>query len=147
LLKKLVSDWRSKVDGTIEPAQRKAFLYAGHDSTIVNILSALKVWDPQMPDYGITVLLELSRDKITNEYGVDVFLRNSTTTAPPPIDAAGVRRVLPLVQTGGAYERRNSRGLGQGVRERRPELHAAPAKRTLTETLSYKLFLLKKGVK
>jgi prostatic aicd phosphatase len=96
LLKKLVSDWRSKVDGTIEPAQRKAFLYAGHDSTIVNILSALKVWDPQMPDYGITVLLELSRDKITNEYGVEVFLRNSTTTAPHRLMVPGCDEFCPL---------------------------------------------------
>ena len=73
LLKKIVGDWKSVRDNTIEPKDRKAFLYAGHDSTIANLLSALKVFDPQVPGYGAAILLELSRDKITKQYGVEVL--------------------------------------------------------------------------
>lgn len=72
LLKKLHSDWTQKKYGEISPKHRKAFLYGGHDSTISNLLSALKIWDPQIPDYGITVLFEFSRDRISNEFGVQV---------------------------------------------------------------------------
>lgn len=82
-LKKLISDWNSTVDGTLKPKDRKAFLYIGHDSTIVNILSALKVWDPQIPGFAINVLMEFSQDTITKEYGLELFLRNSTSDATP----------------------------------------------------------------
>jgi len=82
-LKKLISDWKSAADGTLKPKDRKAYLYIGHDSTIVNILSALQVWDPQIPGYAINILIELSQDKISKEYGVEIFLRNSTSSAEP----------------------------------------------------------------
>lgn len=72
MLKKLLDDWKSAADGTLKPKERKAFLYIGHDSTIVNILSTLKVWDPQIPGFAINILMEFSRDKITGEYGLEV---------------------------------------------------------------------------
>lgn len=52
--------------------ERKLFLYAGHDSTITNLLRALNVWQQQIPDYGITIMLELLQNRKTNEYGVQV---------------------------------------------------------------------------
>ena len=78
LLKKLINDWKSVIDGTIKPKERKAFLYIGHDSTIVNLLRALKVWDPQVPGYAINIFIEFSQDEYTNEHGIEVFFRNST---------------------------------------------------------------------
>lgn len=71
-IKKLLSDWTAKAVGTIKPRSRKAFLYGGHDSTIVNILRALKVWDKQFPTYAITILFEFSKDLATNDYGLEV---------------------------------------------------------------------------
>lgn len=71
-MKKVLSDWKSKADGTISPPARQAFLYGGHDSTISNLMRALKIWDPQLPGYSITVLLELWKDLVTNKYGVEV---------------------------------------------------------------------------
>lgn len=81
LLKKVINDWQSKADSTISSDPHKAFLYGGHDSTIVNFLRSLKVWDPQLPDYGIAILLELSKDE-SGVYGVEVYLRNSTIVPP-----------------------------------------------------------------
>ncbi|KAJ8954162.1 hypothetical protein NQ318_005756 [Aromia moschata] len=81
-LKKILSDWRSKVEGTLMPEERKAFLYGGHDSTISNLMSTLKVWDAQMPDYGITVLLELSRDLDTDQYGVELTVPGCDSFCP-----------------------------------------------------------------
>lgn len=68
-MKKLINDWKSKEEGTLN---QNAFLYGGHDSTIVNIMRALDVWDPQIPTYGITILFELARDFETGQYGVEV---------------------------------------------------------------------------
>ncbi|KAJ4440010.1 hypothetical protein ANN_08141, partial [Periplaneta americana] len=45
LLKKILSDTKAKTDRTLSPADRKMYMYAGHDSTVTNLLSALKVWD------------------------------------------------------------------------------------------------------
>ncbi|XP_044261275.1 venom acid phosphatase Acph-1-like [Tribolium madens] len=95
LLKKLISDWSSKAEGKLSPAQRKAYLYGGHDSTITNLLSALGVWDPQIPDYGIMVLLELSQDRITRNFGVEIFLRNSTGE-PHKLQIPGCGEFCPL---------------------------------------------------
>lgn len=77
LLKKIIDDWTSYVNGSIKPEEQKAFLYGGHDSTIVNIMRSLDVWDPQLPDYAITVLLEFSKDTISDVYGVEVFYENN----------------------------------------------------------------------
>lgn len=72
LLKKLLADWNSVQEDELKPKNRLAFLYGGHDSTISYILSALNVFDPQVPAFGIAVLLEFSRDKIKKHYGLEV---------------------------------------------------------------------------
>ena len=47
------------------------FMYAGQDSTISNLLSAMKVWDPQISDYGIMILVEMHQNKI-GQHGIKV---------------------------------------------------------------------------
>lgn len=85
-VKKSIGDWDKKIDGKLKT---KIFLYAGHDATVTNILSAFNVWEPQFPDYGITAMLEFSQHKKTGEHGVEIFLRNSTTVEPYPLTIPG----------------------------------------------------------
>ncbi|KAK5638355.1 hypothetical protein RI129_012650 [Pyrocoelia pectoralis] len=94
LLKKLISDWTAAQSNP----KHKAFLYIGHDSTIVNILSTLKVWEPQIPGFAINVLFELSFNDTQNEYGVEIFLRNSTKVWDKPyqLTIPGCGRFCPL---------------------------------------------------
>lgn len=73
------------------------FVYAGHDSTISNLLSALKVWDPQIPDYGIMILIELHSNKM-GSHGIKVFLRNTTHHDPYPLTIPGCNTLCPLDQ-------------------------------------------------
>ncbi|KAK9746279.1 Histidine phosphatase superfamily (branch 2) [Popillia japonica] len=49
----------------------------GHDSTIANLLSALKMFKPHVPDYTSTIILEFSRDRFTDEYGIEVYYKMS----------------------------------------------------------------------
>jgi prostatic aicd phosphatase len=58
-------------EGMLTPADCKMFVYFGHDSTISNLLSAIKVWDPQIPDYGIMILVERHQNK-TGQHGTKV---------------------------------------------------------------------------
>ncbi|CAO1354775.1 unnamed protein product [Diamesa hyperborea] len=92
-VKKAIKDWQEKI---AQKLKTKIFLYAGHDSTITNILSAFNVWEQQFPDYGITAMLELSQHKKTNEYGIEIFLRNSTSKPPYQLTIPGCTAFCPL---------------------------------------------------
>ncbi|CAG9820084.1 unnamed protein product [Phaedon cochleariae] len=98
LLKKLIEDWSAKAAGTIKPSARKAILYGGHDGTIVNLLSTLKVWDEQFPGYAITILFELYKDNATSDYGVEIYLRNSTEVPPFKLTIPGCDSFCPLTK-------------------------------------------------
>ncbi|KAK7867403.1 hypothetical protein R5R35_003832 [Gryllus longicercus] len=93
LLKKIVEDAKEKINGTLE---RKFFMYAGHDSTIVNLLMSLGVWDTQVPGYGILTLVELHQEKENGNYGIKVFLRNSTEEDPYALEIPGCGHYCPF---------------------------------------------------
>lgn len=52
-------------------SKRNMFLYAGHDSTVSNLMMALKVWDEQIPVYNIMSIIELHH--VNDVYGVKVI--------------------------------------------------------------------------
>ncbi|XP_053672207.1 venom acid phosphatase Acph-1 [Anopheles nili] len=71
-LRKTLNEWEALIANP-SGAHKKILLYAGHDSTVVNILSALKVWNENdLPDYGVMGVLELFYDSGSNRYGVVV---------------------------------------------------------------------------
>jgi prostatic aicd phosphatase len=73
-VKKALSDWKLKI---ADKLRKKIFIYAGHDATVTNILSAFNAWEVQFPNYGVTGILELSMRKDTGNYGIQIFLKNS----------------------------------------------------------------------
>ncbi|CAD7077103.1 unnamed protein product [Hermetia illucens] len=95
-LKKMFKEWVEKRDNKLSPKDRKLFIYTGHDSTVVNILSALKIWEQQYPVYAIMSMFELYKDKKTGEYGVEVYLRNTTAGEPTPLTIPGCTFHCPL---------------------------------------------------
>lgn len=95
-LKKLSTEFEAKRNETIKPAERKISLYCGHDSTVVNILSGLNVWKQQMPVYGIMTLIELVRDRSTDEIGVQIYLRTSSKRSAIPLVIPGCDHFCPL---------------------------------------------------
>uniref|UniRef100_A0A2M4AMW9 Putative lysosomal & prostatic acid phosphatase n=1 Tax=Anopheles triannulatus TaxID=58253 RepID=A0A2M4AMW9_9DIPT len=71
-LRKTLNEWEALIANP-KASHKKILMYAGHDSTVVNILSALRVWDERvLPDYGTMGILELRRDTRTGKYGVVV---------------------------------------------------------------------------
>lgn len=74
-LAKTIAEWEALI-AKPKGANKKIFLYAGHDSTVVNLLSAFKVWNEnELPDYGVMGVLELYRDANTGKYGVVVGVK------------------------------------------------------------------------
>lgn len=94
-LKKLITEWQQKRDNQLKPKDRKIFLYTGHDSTVVNILSAIGVWEQQLPVYGIMGIFELLQDVQTGEWGVQVYLRKNNKPAVP-LSLPGCEHFCPL---------------------------------------------------
>lgn len=77
-LKKTISEWDAVIASNKSPAtkNKKMYLYAGHDSTVVNILSAFNVWREQIPGYAIMALFELYKHRRTDEYSVRIYQKN-----------------------------------------------------------------------
>lgn len=73
-LQKIFQQMQAKVRGSLKPEERKMFLYCGHDWTITNILSALKVWKRQMPRFSALIAFELHQHPETMEYYVEVAI-------------------------------------------------------------------------
>lgn len=118
-IEKLVTEFKNKRDGKLKPKDLKINLYTGHDSSVVNMLSALNVWPKQFPTYGImgecwtqkfmdtksftnvfprpiVGMFEMVRDKKTGELGVQIYLRNSATSGAIPLTIPGCDHFCPL---------------------------------------------------
>lgn len=95
-LKKMIAEQQDKVSNNLKPKDRKLYIYTGHDSTIVNILSGLNVWEKQFPAYAIMGIFELVRDKKTQEIGVQIYMRNSPSSGAIPLTIPGCEHFCPL---------------------------------------------------
>lgn len=71
LMKKIVSDSEHKMLNTLNPQQRKMFLYSGHENNIASILDLLNLQDVMgVPPYGSHIMIELHL--INGTYGFKV---------------------------------------------------------------------------
>ncbi|KAL5278624.1 hypothetical protein ACFFRR_003323 [Megaselia abdita] len=94
-LKKMVNEMVQKANSTLKPADRKLYIYTGHDSTVVNILMALKVWPNEFPNYAIQAYFELHKSKEGNYY-VEIYMRNAVKGEPVPLTLPGCDFKCPL---------------------------------------------------
>lgn len=94
LLKKILHGSLAKANNSQSHKDIKMYSYSGHDSTVSNLLLALKVWDEQVPNYNILALIELH--EIDGVYGFKVFLRNSTHIEPYELTIPGCEQFCAL---------------------------------------------------
>lgn len=71
-LTKMFDEMKDKANNKLSPKDRKMFIYTGHDSTVVNVMAALKIWKRQLPRYSSMVIFELHKNKQTGEHYVEV---------------------------------------------------------------------------
>uniref|UniRef100_W8BS13 Venom acid phosphatase Acph-1 n=1 Tax=Ceratitis capitata TaxID=7213 RepID=W8BS13_CERCA len=82
-LKKMFVEMLEKRDGKLKPSDRKLFIYTGHDTTVVNILASLKIWQRQLPRYSVMTMFELHKNQTSGEYYVEIYFRSN---AKAPIE-------------------------------------------------------------
>ncbi|XP_050429978.1 prostatic acid phosphatase-like isoform X2 [Adelges cooleyi] len=87
LLKKILDDSKFKMT---KNSNHQLYSYAGHDSTLANLLITLGVWDEQIPTYNMLALLEL-HETVKGHFYFKVFLRNDTSLNPYRLTIPGCR--------------------------------------------------------
>ncbi|XP_034121910.1 venom acid phosphatase Acph-1 [Drosophila guanche] len=87
---------QSKISGKMEPSARKMYLSCGHDWTITNVLSALGVWQPQMPRFSALIAFELRQRDDTGEYFVEIFFQNDPDKEPEQLQVPGCAKQCPI---------------------------------------------------
>lgn len=81
LLKKILESSKSKIE--TKKDHPKLIAYSGHDSTVVNVLRALGVWEEQVPSYNIMAMFELfAPGDGEKDWSMKVLLKNSTEEEP-----------------------------------------------------------------
>lgn len=68
----LAKQMLKKANATLEPSNRKIFLYSAHDWTITNILISLQIWKRQMPDFAALILFEMHQHIESKQYFLEV---------------------------------------------------------------------------
>ncbi|XP_030756922.1 venom acid phosphatase Acph-1-like [Sitophilus oryzae] len=87
LLKKILADTESKINGTISPSSRKVFVYSAHDMNVGSFLLSLELYKlVENPPYGSHILIELH--KIRGVYGIRLFYQNYEQRNPIPLKLA-----------------------------------------------------------
>lgn len=113
-LKKTFSEWDAVIssDKSNSSKNKKMFIYAGHDSTVVNILAALNVWKEQIPGYAIMALMELYKHRRTDEYSVRIYQKNVgespiSLTIPGCSEYCPVKKIKTLLNNHAPYSVRS----------------------------------------
>ncbi|XP_076253455.1 venom acid phosphatase Acph-1-like [Rhynchophorus ferrugineus] len=94
LLKKIIEDTQSKINGTISPAERKLFIYAAHERNLAFTLISLGVFNDRVPPYGCFILFEVHL--IDGVYGFKIFYHDWTTTDPKLMIIPGCQEFCPF---------------------------------------------------
>ncbi|KAH8411150.1 hypothetical protein KR222_007847 [Zaprionus bogoriensis] len=89
----LLDELQAKVAGKIKPG-RKLYIDCAHDWTIANVLSALDIWQTQMPRFSALVAFELHRR--ADNYFVEIHFQNDPNEEPKLLQVPGCRKQCPL---------------------------------------------------
>lgn len=73
MLGKVIDNMIGRSLNSLQPAERKIFLYSGHEYTVINILAAMDLYDPpHFPKYSAAVIIELHQTACDGKYAVKV---------------------------------------------------------------------------
>ncbi|XP_017042311.1 venom acid phosphatase Acph-1 [Drosophila ficusphila] len=92
----LLRQMQDKISGKLQPKDRRMFLSCGHDWTITNVLSALDVWEAQMPRFSALIAFELHQNPETGEYFLEVFFQNDPEKEPQQLQIPGCEKQCPI---------------------------------------------------
>eukprot|EP00092_Neocalanus_flemingeri_P076897 GFUD01095429.1.p1 GENE.GFUD01095429.1~~GFUD01095429.1.p1 ORF type:complete len:410 (+),score=111.59 GFUD01095429.1:112-1341(+) len=89
----LVDHYDAVVDNTMDPVNRKVFMYSAHDTTVSYVLNTLGVFDGLAPPYASLVMFELYD---LEGWHVKISWRNDTSKPPYVLTIPGCQQLCPL---------------------------------------------------
>ncbi|XP_065723269.2 prostatic acid phosphatase isoform X1 [Drosophila suzukii] len=101
LLKDIFNRFEEKSSRRLDP-DRSMWVYSAHDTTIANVLNALKLFEIHSPPYAACILMEMRLDE-SNTPLVSIFYKN-TTAEPLPLDIPGCGPSCPLKSLVSLYQ-------------------------------------------
>lgn len=101
LVKEILQRFKSKTQKKLKP-NRSLWVYSAHDTTVANLLNALRLFEIHNPPFAACVLIEL-RQPTSGEAYVSVFYKN-TSAEPEPMNIPNCGMRCPLSQTFKVYE-------------------------------------------
>ncbi|CAG9772627.1 unnamed protein product [Ceutorhynchus assimilis] len=93
-LKKLLTDTKAKINGTIEPPERKMFFYSAHEVNIAAMLLTLNEAIFELPPYSAFIIFEVH--KIEGVYGIKMFYQNYKQADPVLLKIKGCDYFCPF---------------------------------------------------
>lgn len=95
LLKKIITDTQKKIDATLNPSNKKLFVYSAHETNVATILLALEAFKiADIPPYGSYVLFEVHQ--VDGIYGLKLFYENYSTSEPKLLKIPGCSYFCPF---------------------------------------------------
>ncbi|XP_076251276.1 venom acid phosphatase Acph-1-like [Rhynchophorus ferrugineus] len=94
LLKKIIEDSRSKINGTLQPEERKIFIYSAHERNLAFALIILGIFNDRVPPFGCFILYEVHL--IDGVYGFKIFYHDWTTDEPKLMTVPGCQEFCPI---------------------------------------------------
>lgn len=55
----VIKNMKDRIANNLVPKERKIFLFSGHENNVINVLAALNVFKPHVPNYSAAIYLEL----------------------------------------------------------------------------------------
>ncbi|XP_060537063.1 venom acid phosphatase Acph-1-like [Cylas formicarius] len=96
LIKKIIEDSDKKIRETLQPPQRKLFIYSAHEKNIATLLLTLGVFDDRIPAYGSYILVEVHR--VNRTHGLKFYYQNYIEVEPTLVTIPGCASFCPLTQ-------------------------------------------------
>ncbi|XP_031358838.1 venom acid phosphatase Acph-1-like [Photinus pyralis] len=95
-LKTILDAAKQKIDGTLNPPDRKIMLFSAHEINVAGMLNSLNAFYRHIPPYGACVILELH--KIDEQYGFKLFYETHNGEPPAKLIVPGCDHFCPIDQ-------------------------------------------------
>jgi len=93
-IKKVLDDCYKSKEGTMDPVNRKLFMYSAHDTTVAPILHTLNVFDPpKAPPYAAMIIFELIQ---RDNFYLRLSYKNESESEPYVLTVPGCEELCPL---------------------------------------------------
>jgi hypothetical protein len=96
MLGKVIDQMVNKANSTLVPLERKIFLYSGHENNVINILAALNLFQPHVPKYTASAIVELHWITELQSHGVKVLYLRDADSTPEVLKLEGCDTLCPL---------------------------------------------------